>query len=264
MKPFKSKKHKKKVNHLILFTSDAVDSKVRQIRLSPGGFRFLMFVICIIAGVLAGYFVYGGTIYQHFLEKAREQEEIIAELNKEKELMTAQNAELNEKVAVLSETVNQKVQAEQEAEALDVQMSLPTDFPLTGSAQVEETTIAAVRAANAQEDGEEQQQDENTEDRERPVCIFTASEGTTLVSSGNGTVASVGEDADFGYRIVIDHGNGYQSVYLNRGEPMVKEGDSVNRGVTLYVIGGDNATLGYQITQEGVYVNPMEMIAISG
>lgn len=264
MKPFKSKKHKKKVNHLILFTSDAVDSKVRQIRLSPGGFRFLMFVICVIAGVLAGYFVYGGTIYQHFLAKAQEQEEIIAELNKEKELITAQNAELNEKVAVLSETVNQKVQAEQEAEALGVQMSLPTDFPLTGSAQVEETTIAAVRAANAQEDGEEQQQEETAEGGEQPVCIFTASEGTTVVSAGNGTVASVGEDADFGYRIVIDHGNGYQSVYLNRGEPKVKEGDSINRGVTLYVIGNDNTTLGYQIIQEGVYMNPMEMIAISG
>lgn len=263
MKPFKSKKHKKKINHLILFTSDAVDSKVRQIRLSPAGFRFLVFVICVVAGVLAGYFVYGGTIYQQFLEKAQKQEEIIAELNKEKELMTVQNAELNEKVAVLSETVNQKVQAEQEAQALDVQMSLPTDFPLTGSAQVEETTIAAVRAANAQEAGEEQQE-EPSEDGEQPVCIFTASEGTTVVSAGNGTVASVGEDADFGYRIVIDHGNGYQSVYLNRGEPKVKEGDSINRGVTLYVIGNDNTMLGYQIIQEGVYMNPMEMIAISG
>lgn len=268
MKPFKSKKHKKKVNHLILFTTDAVDGRVRQIRLSPAGFRFLVFVVCVLVGVLAGYLAYGGSIYQGFQARAQEQEEQIQQLSQEKELMAAENAELNEKVAILSETVNQKVQAEQEAEALGIQQSLPTDFPLTGSAQVEETTTAAVRAANAQEeDGDEEGgQTQETEDagEDQPISIFTASDGTTVVAAGNGTVAQVEEDADFGYRIVIDHGNGYQSVYLNRGDPKVKVGESINRGVTLYVIGSENTTLGYQIIQDGVYVNPMEMIAISG
>lgn len=265
MKPFKSKKHKKKVNHLILFTTDAVDSKVRQIRLSPAGFRFLIFVVCVLIGILAGYIAYGGSIYQSFQAKQREQEEQIQLLSQEKELMASENAELNEKVAILSETVNQKVQAEQEAEALDIQQSLPTDFPLTGSAQVEETTTAAVRAANVQEDGEDEQtQEEENTGEDQPISIFTASDGTTVVAAANGTVAQVEEDADFGYRIVIDHGNGYQSVYLNSGDPKVKVGESINRGVTLYVIGSENTTLGYQIILDGVYMNPMEMIEISG
>lgn len=232
MKPFKSKKHKKKVNHLILFTTDAVDSKVRQIRLSPAGFRFLIFVVCVLVGVLAGYLAYGGSIYRGFQARQQEQEEQIRLISQEKELMASENAELNEKVAILSETVNQKVQAEQEAEALDQQQSLPTDFPLTGSAQVEETTTAAVRAANAQEggeDGEEQTPEEGDAGEDQPISIFTASDGTTVVASANGTVAQVAEDPDFGYRIVIDHGNGYQSVYLNRGDPKVKEGEKIGR-----------------------------------
>ncbi len=270
MKPFKSKKHKKKVNHLILFTTDSVDSKVSQIRLTPFRFRAFVFLLCIVAGVLVGFLAYGGSLYRSYLDAEKKTEAVIVTLEEEKAELEAENETLNEKVQILSETVNQKVQAEKEEAALLEALCIPTDFPLTGSAQVEETTTQAVRNANQEAaDADEAEAGMETEDGEvptedQPICIFTAAEGATAVAAGNGTVAEVSEDPEYGYRIVIDHGNGYQSIYLNQGAPKVKEGDSISRGVTLYVIGSENTTLGYQITQDGSYINPMEIIAISG
>lgn len=269
MKPFKSKKHKKKVNRLILFTTDAVDSNVRQIRLSPFKFSALVVIVCVVIGVIAGCLIFSSSYIRQNLEIAKETHKKIVALEEEKAMMIAENEALTEKVSILSETVNQKVQAEQEQAAMQEEMKLPTNFPLTGSAQVAETTIGDVRRADLEEagieirdfDGEDQ---EPSPDETRPVCIFTASIDTTAVASGNGTVAEVVEDADFGYRVVIDHGNGYQSVYLNKGTPVVKVGDAINRGVTVFAIGDDNTRFGYQIIQDGTYINPMEMIAISG
>ena len=41
-------------------------------------------------------------------------------------------------------------------------------------------------------------------------------------------------------------------------------GDSVVQGTTLFVIGEDNADQGYQMQKDGSYINPMDMLAISG
>lgn len=267
MKPFKSKKHKKKVNHLILFTSDAADGRVRQIRLSPAVFRVIVLLFCVLAGVFAGCLIYGGSWYQQFLARAAQQKEAIAILTEEKEQLLAEKEALTQKVGILSETVNQKVQAEKEAAALSEEMSLPTEFPLTGSAQMEETTVQQLREAQMvgyyqNPNGNAQEEDENEADQ--PICIFTASEGTTAIAAGTGTVLEAKEDLNYGYRVVIDHGNGYQSVYLNKAEPKVKEGEPVERGATLFVIGSENTTLGYQMLKDGTYINPMEMISISG
>lgn len=260
MKPFKSKKHRKKVNHLILLTTDAADSKVSQIRLTPFRFRVLVFLLCVIVGVLAGFFVYGGSLHRFYSEAGKEAEAVIASLEEDKAKLAEENEKLTEKVVILSETVNQKVQAEKDGAALLEEQCLPTDFPLTGSAQVQETSTQEAQA----EEGEDAEEGEESRKEDQPICIFTASEGTTAVAAGNGTVVQVAEDAEYGYRIVLDHGNGYQSIYLNQGEPKVKEGDSISRGVTLYIIGSENTTLGYQMTKDGSYINPMDMIAISG
>ena len=45
---------------------------------------------------------------------------------------------------------------------------------------------------------------------------------------------------------------------------MVKEGDELVRGSILYVIGEENAELGYQIMYNEKYMEPMELINIDG
>ena len=117
---------------------------------------------------------------------------------------------------------------------------LPTEFPLTGSASMQEAA-----------EGD-------------PMCVFTASSGTMVVATANGTVTAVNDDGEYGHNVWIDHGNGYVTIYRNKGDAIVKQGDGVVQGTTLFLIGEDNTTLGYQMMKDGAYINPMDMLAISG
>ena len=145
-----------------------------------------------------------------------------------------------EEIQILSDTVSQKVQSESELSATLEKQSLPTEFPLTGSASMEEVT-----------EGD-------------PMCIFHASAGTTVVAVASGTVMAVNDDETYGHSVWVDHGNGYITIYRNKGDATVATGDTVVQGTTLFVIGEDNADLGYQMQKDGSYINPMDMLEISG
>ena len=99
---------------------------------------------------------------------------------------------------------------------------------------------------------------------DRKEVIFAASEGINVIASGTGTVLSVDVDVDYGNVVSIDHGNGYISIYRNNGTPVVKAGNEITRGAILYVVGEDNAELGYSIIKDDTYIEPMEMIEING
>lgn len=75
---------------------------------------------------------------------------------------------------------------------------------------------------------------------------------------------SINDDEIYGHSVWVDHGNGYVTIYRNKGDTTVNVGDSVVQGTTLFVIGEDNADLGYQMQKDGSYINPMDMLAISG
>lgn len=236
----KSKKHKRKVSRVVIFTSDAVDAKIRQIRIRPWICNLILIVLCVMLGTGIGYFVYEGEIWTAAGDLAEEQTQAMNELRSENESLVSEIESLTGKITILSETVNNKVQAAATLEEQLAEQSMPTEFPLTGSASVEEIT-----------DGE-------------PICIFQASQGITVISTAKGTVASVEADESYGNKIIVDHGNGYVTIYRNKGEAKVKTGDSVAKGTTLFLIGEENAQLGYQMTKDGVYINPMEMLSISG
>ena len=147
---------------------------------------------------------------------------------------------MNEVVQILSNTVNQKTQNENQlAEQLEKQTT-PTEFPLTGMATME---MAA--------EGD-------------PMCIFTAADGAMVVATAGGTVTAVNDDSEYGHNIWVDHGNGYVTVYRNSGEVKVKQGEKVTQGTTLFLISDENGKLGYQMLRDGTYIDPMEMLAISG
>ena len=57
-----------------------------------------------------------------------------------------------------------------------------------------------------------------------------------------------------GNKIIIDHGNGYQSVYRNGGVALVKNGEELGKGYILFSIGEDNQDLAYQIIKDDEYI----------
>ena len=204
--------------------------------------RYLL--VLVLLAVVIGYFIYEGQLWENASRRSHEQVMALEEENKtlseQNSKLEAQVTEQAEEIQILSDTVSQKVQSESELSATLEKQSLPTEFPLTGSASMEEVS-----------EGD-------------PMCIFHASVGTTVVAAASGTVIAINDDEIYGHSVWVDHGNGYVTIYRNKGDTTVNVGDSVVQGTTLFVIGEDNADLGYQMQKDGSYINPMDMLAISG
>ncbi len=238
----KRRRHKRKNCHVVIVTSDGADAgvKTRQFRIRPWVVQSAVLLISVLAGVLIGLFIFVRDNLAEESRKSAEQEERIAELTQENAQLSMQVADLSETVTVLSDTVNQKTANESLLSEQLEKQSVPSEFPLTGSATSEDAA-----------EGD-------------PMCIFTAATGSMVVATAGGTVTAVNDDPEYGHNVWIDHGNGYITIYRNQGEAKVKQGETVKQGSTLFLIEEENNKLGYQIMKDGVYIDPMDMIDISG
>ena len=229
-----------KNDHVVILTSDAEDASVKKFRFKPWMVWTAVILVCVIIGALLGYIAYEERIWDAANQKIEECKKALEEKDAENESLRMEIEGLNSKITVLSDTITQMKAIETELTAQIEKFSTPTLLPITGSATIKEVT-----------EGE-------------PMSIFTAAEGAVVVSTASGVVAEVGEDPEFGRRVVIDHGNGYTTIYRYQSDPLVATGDSVSQGGTLYVIDEADTELGYQITKDGIYVAPAEMMEIKG
>ena len=94
--------------------------------------------------------------------------------------------------------------------------------------------------------------------------VFNTIIGTAVIASGDATVALVSEDDAFGTQIILDHGNGYQSIYRCPGSAKVKEGDSVNRREVLFVITEEDSIFAYEVVRNGEAVEPLDLMDVQG
>lgn len=244
-------KQKQKKNHVVILTSNAADANVKQFRFRPWVMWLVLIVICILLGAVLGYFMYEDRIWERANKKIAEYEGNISELQKVLEEKEAQAAEekkqmelelekLEKDSDILKETVNL---IREEKEQLEIQMQAlynPTMLPLTGGATIEEMN-----------EGD-------------PMCLFNATEGALVVATASGVVTEIIEEPEYGYKVTIDHENGYVTIYRNKEIPKVKQGEKVMQGITIFVIGEDNLKLGYQVQKEGAYIDPMDIMDIEG
>ena len=173
-------------------------------------------------------------------ETVSTQEATILELGKK-------NSELESRNEILSVTVGKQQVENEEQEEIRKERAIPNGFPLTSSAEIEE------------------QEADPEDDDYIPMVVFVMSEDSDIVATADGTVISVREDSVYGNCVVIDHGNGYQTLYKNPEPPKVCEGDEVVRGAIIYVGTGDEENrFCYQITYLDQYTDPMELIDIEG
>lgn len=240
-------KHKRKISHVVLVTSNATDAKVKQFRITSGLLWVIILALCIVIGVMLGYILYEERIWEAVdarsdgqISEIKRLEEENDQLKNDKLGLETEIVGLNETVQILSETVSQKTQSESELLEQLEKRSRPTEFPLNGSASVEEFL-----------EGD-------------PIFVFTAAVGTTVVATAIGTVTAVNDDVEYGHNVWVDHGNGYVTIYRNAGEPKVEKGESVAGGTPLFEIEAGHEKLGYQMMKDGVYINPEEMLDIVG
>ncbi len=233
-------RHKRKKHQIVLLASDAVNAGVEQIHYHPWRSWFVIMILCAVLGACAGYFYFVNGIREEMDRVISAQQEQFTALEQEKAELESQIVSLKETIRILSDTVNQKTQNENLLSEQLERQTTPTEFPLTGAATMEMAT-----------EGD-------------PMCIFTATDGAMVVATAGGIVTAVNDDSEYGHNVWVDHGNGYVTVYRNSGEVKVKQGEMVMQGTTLFLIEDENSKLGYQMLKDGIYIDPMEMLAISG
>lgn len=233
-------KRKRKFNYTLMLFVDSKEGRIRQMGIGPAIIESLAVIILVVVAVLSVLCVTRGKEVEVLRRLNQGQYDRIVELEEENADLTALREELTDKVTILSDTINQKVEEEEALEEAQAQAHMPVGFPMSSSASLEEA------------------------DTNDPMVKLNGTEGNSVIASGDGTVISITTDTSYLHCIKIDHGNGYVSIYRNDGEAMVKEGDEVVRGAILYVIGEENTELGYQITYDERYMDPMELINIDG
>ncbi len=89
---------------------------------------------------------------------------------------------------------------------------------------------------------------------------ISAPKGTSIVAAGAGTVVSAGWNNAYGWRIIISHGGGIQTLYAHMTSFAVSEGDYVNAGDTVGYVGSTGNSTGnhlhFSVLVNGSYVSP--------
>jgi murein DD-endopeptidase MepM/ murein hydrolase activator NlpD len=88
---------------------------------------------------------------------------------------------------------------------------------------------------------------------------FRVKSGTPVVAAANGTVISSGWGGAYGYRIEVDHGNGYITTYNHLSKIVVSDG-KVAAGQEIGKSGSTGNTTGphlhFEVTKDGEFMNP--------
>lgn len=88
--------------------------------------------------------------------------------------------------------------------------------------------------------------------------------GSPARATAGGKVVRSGFESLYGNLVVIDHGNGYRTVYGHLSERLVREGDVVQRGEMIGKVGRTGRTTGphlhYEVHVNGLPVNPIRFM----
>jgi murein DD-endopeptidase MepM/ murein hydrolase activator NlpD len=89
--------------------------------------------------------------------------------------------------------------------------------------------------------------------------------GNPIIASRSGTVVAATFDAaGYGYHIVIDHGEGYASLYAHASELYASAGQAVTQGQTIAAVGSTGASTGdhlhFEIRANGVPQDPLRYL----
>lgn len=88
--------------------------------------------------------------------------------------------------------------------------------------------------------------------------------GTDIYAAMGGTVTASEYKSDYGYYVVIDHGNGYSTFYAHASKLLVKAGDVVETGDVIAKVGSSGQSTGnhlhFEVRVNGTRVNPLNYI----
>jgi murein DD-endopeptidase MepM/ murein hydrolase activator NlpD len=90
---------------------------------------------------------------------------------------------------------------------------------------------------------------------------FTAPQGVPIYATGDGIVTTAGANGGAGNEVIINHGYGYESVYMHMVRIKTSSGAKVKRGEIIGWVGNTGASTGphchYEVHINGVPVDPI-------
>ena len=93
---------------------------------------------------------------------------------------------------------------------------------------------------------------------------IATNKGTAIYAVQDGTVLTAGWHDDYGYHVIINHGNGVKTLYAHASKLYVSAGQEVKRGQKIAAVGATGWATGYHLHIElminGKYVDPLEYI----
>lgn len=88
--------------------------------------------------------------------------------------------------------------------------------------------------------------------------------GTPILATASGTITYSGTSPVFGYYVIINHGNGYQSLYGHMSKILVKKGQWVSQGTRIGLVGSTGYSTGphlhFTVFKNGKLVDPLTLI----
>lgn len=89
---------------------------------------------------------------------------------------------------------------------------------------------------------------------------FAAPTGTPIYASAGGVVTARGYSGSYGYRIIVDHGNGYATLYAHLSSMNVSIGQNVTTSTMIGRVGSTGNSTGphlhFEVRVKGAKVNP--------
>ena len=93
---------------------------------------------------------------------------------------------------------------------------------------------------------------------------LSANRGTRILSADNGVVKFSGWKGGYGYCVVVDHQNGYETLYGHCSKLIADVGDNVNRGDLIAEVGSTGASTGnhlhFEVHKGGTPVDPTRFL----
>lgn len=89
-------------------------------------------------------------------------------------------------------------------------------------------------------------------------------EGTPILAAMSGRISEVGNNRTYGNYIIINHGNGYQTVYAHMAKAISKKGQWVTQGSKIGLVGSTGYSTGphlhFMVYKNGNRIDPMTVL----
>jgi murein DD-endopeptidase MepM/ murein hydrolase activator NlpD len=101
-------------------------------------------------------------------------------------------------------------------------------------------------------------------DEAHPGVDIAVPTGSVVRAAGGGTVAQTGQDPEYGWFVLLQHVDGYQSMYGHLSRRLVAQGDTVAAGQVIGLSGNTGRStaphLHFEIRRQGTSLDPLTMV----